>query len=94
MDYYQITFDKADDYAIILDEMPDGKDYDLAIYNQTGKQVAVSATVNDVEFIKIENVKANESYYAKIYGYNSQFDKQATYRLQYAPFVMATDEFW
>lgn len=93
VDFFKIVIQENGDYAILLDDMPVNQDYDLALYNSNQKEIAVSSGVSDTEFLKINNAKAGDIYYAKVFGYKTSFDKEATYRLQVAKFPVAADDY-
>lgn len=92
VDYFKIVIPSDGDYAFVLDNIPNGKDYDLALYNSKNKKIATSATTADTEIIKIEDAKANEVYYAMVEGYKKASDNNNNYRLQYAPVLSISDD--
>lgn len=92
IDYFKITIPSDGDYAFVLDDIPAGKDYDLALYNSKSKKIATSSTTADLEIIKVSDAKENEVYYAMVEGYKKASDNSNSYRLQYAPVQAVTDD--
>ncbi|AOY74544.1 S8 family peptidase [Clostridium formicaceticum] len=81
VDYFKTMFYEKGDVVFLLDNIPDGKDFDLYVYDSNKKQIASSCSTNNFETITIKDVKLNDWYYIKVAGYNKSFDNDNYYRL-------------
>ncbi len=69
VDYYKFTVYKESNVYVTLSNIPSGKDYDLKIFDHTGKQVA-SSTNGSNRSESINKSMKTGNYYIKVYSYS------------------------
>jgi len=72
-DYYKVRFNFSGEANFWLGDIPYGKDFELHLYNASGRELASSTSNNtssQQEFIGSQFVTANSWYYIKVSGYN------------------------
>lgn len=82
-DYYRIQFDKTGKVRFWMGNVPQGKDYDIYLYDEAYNQIGKSTnSLNADETIDGISVQANKMYYIKVGGYNYSYDANANYWLR------------
>ncbi len=79
-DYYKFTLTTAQDVVVTLQNLP--LDYDLKVYNASGRELGISATKSlDDEIVVLNNLAAG-TYYVLVVGYGPARDVTNCYNLR------------
>lgn len=79
-DFYKTMFYK-EDVVILLEQIPENKDYDIYIYNNDQELIASSEGDSLIESITLKDIIINQWYYIKVVGYGLSCSSKQNYLL-------------
>ncbi len=81
-DFYTIRFPYNGIARVILNDIPEQKDYDLYFYDENYNLISSGNTTFQNEIL-IERVQKNKPYYVKVVGYNNSFSTTDSYTVSF-----------